>query len=170
MTASGEMTDIVSVEPYETAEPISIYNLNVDEYHTYFVGNSGLLVHNDCTEDMMWAGREAIENARTKGITDSKVLSEIGETAAKAISKLLFKQGYIEHLKTGISFDRNATKGIVGGHNFDEFKNYFRNVEGLADSEFIESIVPHQSFNGIYEVTYKVPLKDGTGAIIPGQY
>ena len=48
VTASGEMTDIVSVEPYETSEPISIYNLNVEDFHTYFVGMNGLLVHNNC--------------------------------------------------------------------------------------------------------------------------
>ncbi len=32
-------------------QPESIYNLNVDEFHTYFVGSEGLLVHNDCTEE-----------------------------------------------------------------------------------------------------------------------
>jgi len=90
--------------------------------------------------------------------------------AAEALAKLSFKPGYIEHLKTLISFDRNASKGIVGCHNMAEFKNYFRNVEGLVDADFIEKVVRHPNFNGIYEITYKVPLKDGTGAIIPGKY
>jgi hypothetical protein len=105
-----------------------------------------------------------------KAIASKEALAKTLEAAGTALSKLRFRPGYIEHLKTVISFDRNATKGIVGGHNFTEFKNYFRTVEGLADSEFIESIVPHPNFSGIYEVTYKVPLKDGTGTIIPGQY
>jgi hypothetical protein len=105
-----------------------------------------------------------------KAIASKEALAKTLEAAAEVLAKLRFKAGYAEHLRTVISFDRNATKGIVGGHNFTEFKNYFRNIEGLADSEFIESVVPHPNFNGIYEVTYKVPLKDAKGAIIPGQY
>lgn len=89
---------------------------------------------------------------------------------ADTLSKLRFKAGYAEHLKNVIKFNRDASKGITGGHNMDEFKKYFREVEGLSDNDFIESITSHPSFKGIYEIKYKVPLKDNKGNILPGQY
>jgi len=110
------MTDIVSVEPYETAEPVSIYNLNVDEYHTYFVGNSRLLVHNDCTTDMMAAGREAIENARARNITDPRILSEVGSRAADAIgdAKAIGVTDAIQRISD------NAAVAVINGRKFTE--------------------------------------------------
>jgi hypothetical protein len=85
------------------------------------------------------------------------------KAVAEAVSKLKYADDYAEHLMKVKGFDRNATKGITGGHNMDEFYNYFKNVEGLSDDfYFIEKIVPHPDpkFKGIYEITYKVPYKD----------
>lgn len=31
--------------------PVKVYNLTVDEFHTYFVGENGVLVHNRCKLD-----------------------------------------------------------------------------------------------------------------------
>ena len=36
----------------ETGAVTTVYNLEVDEFHTYFVGESGAWVHNDCPEDV----------------------------------------------------------------------------------------------------------------------
>ena len=36
----------------ETGATTTVYNLEVDEFHTYFVGESGAWVHNDCPEDV----------------------------------------------------------------------------------------------------------------------
>lgn len=36
----------------ELAAPVTVYNLEVDELHTYFVGNARALVHNDCDKDL----------------------------------------------------------------------------------------------------------------------
>lgn len=87
LNSKGEFKVLVgkSVETLKEAE--RVYNLNVDEFHTYFVGSQGLLVHNDCTAEMMGAGREAIERARLKGITDSNTLSEIGTVVAETLGK-----------------------------------------------------------------------------------
>jgi RHS repeat-associated protein len=92
------------------------------------------------------------------------------KVAAKTLKKIRFRSGYAEHLRNVISFNRDATKGIVGGHNMTEFMNYFRNVERLTDVEFIVTKTPHTSINGIFEITYKVPLKDSAGNILKGQY
>lgn len=52
----------------------------------------------------------------------------------------------------------------------DEFMKCFREVEGLVDKDFIESITPHSKFKGIYEIKYKVPIKDNKGNVLSGQY
>jgi intein/homing endonuclease len=50
LTADGEIktVDEIQVISYDKARPI--FNLNVDEYHTYFITGLALLVHNDCNE------------------------------------------------------------------------------------------------------------------------
>ena len=93
-------------------------------------------------------------------------MAAYNKAVTEAISKLKYADDYAEHLIKVKSFDRNATKGITGGHNMDEFYNYFKNVEGLSEADFIEKIVQHPKFKGIYEITYKVPLQDGTGKYI----
>ncbi|AEV68228.1 Protein of unknown function (DUF1557) [Acetivibrio clariflavus DSM 19732] len=82
LTDDGELKEVTGTKVVELEEPVRIYNLNVDEFHTYFVGSQGLLVHNNCLEEMMAAGREAIAEARACGVTDPKLLSEIGQFAA----------------------------------------------------------------------------------------
>ncbi|NLD47185.1 MAG: hypothetical protein GX660_08290, partial [Clostridiaceae bacterium] len=44
--SSGRLREVYSTELEKLNEPERIYNLNVEDYHTYFVGKSGLLVHN----------------------------------------------------------------------------------------------------------------------------
>ena len=39
-------------------EPIHVYNFEVEDFHTYFVGECGVLVHNDCT----FEGNYVIQN------------------------------------------------------------------------------------------------------------
>jgi hypothetical protein len=47
--SSGEMKEVKSIELEKLDEYERIYNFNVEDYHTYFVGSHGLLVHNDCS-------------------------------------------------------------------------------------------------------------------------
>jgi len=42
---------IESVAHEPLAEPVKVYNFEVEDYHTYFVGHDGWLVHNLCFED-----------------------------------------------------------------------------------------------------------------------
>ncbi|MBQ2824139.1 MAG: hypothetical protein IJF18_06145 [Oscillospiraceae bacterium] len=44
----GEVTDL---ELEKLAEPITVYNLEVEDFHTYFVGEYGVLVHNYIYDD-----------------------------------------------------------------------------------------------------------------------
>ncbi len=109
LTDDGELKEVTGTKVVELEEAVRIYNLNVDEFHTYFVGSQGLLVHNDCTLDMMVAGREAIEYNRAMGITDSIKLSEIGSLAASLCGKF------------GITYDELAEFGVRSLEELDLF-------------------------------------------------
>ena len=43
---NGEDLVIVKFFIEETAESVSVYNFQVEDYHTYFVGESAVWVHN----------------------------------------------------------------------------------------------------------------------------
>ena len=44
----GSITVVESVEPVDCDEAVKVYNFEVADYHTYFVGDTGVLVHNVC--------------------------------------------------------------------------------------------------------------------------
>ncbi|WP_036098571.1 EndoU domain-containing protein [Listeria floridensis] len=58
----------------------------------------------------------------------------------------------------------NTKKGVVGGHNMDEFNNALKN-QGFNPENLIVSKKPHPTIDGIYEVEYKIPRKDMAGNI-----
>jgi hypothetical protein len=78
-------------------------------------------------------------------------------------SKIAYREGVENHLKYVQRFDRDTTKGIVGGHNKNEFYEYFRNELKLNDSDFIQKITMHPSIDGIIEIEYKVPKLNTKG-------
>ncbi len=71
--ADGRRVELVAVDCKILEPPVPVYNIEVDEFHTYFVGNSGIWVHN--------LAKDFCENwART--ITDVKAkLKNLGRWA-----------------------------------------------------------------------------------------
>ena len=52
--SDGNEMPIESVRTEITASPVTVYNFQVEEYHTYFVSDTGILVHN---ADHMYGGK-----------------------------------------------------------------------------------------------------------------
>ena len=46
VNADGNEVEVTNLELEKLAEPITVYNLDVADFHTYFVGEYGVLVHN----------------------------------------------------------------------------------------------------------------------------
>ena len=46
VTADGDEVEVTDLELEKLAEPITVFNLEVEDFHTYFVGEYGVLVHN----------------------------------------------------------------------------------------------------------------------------
>lgn len=48
--SNGEYVVVEAVEHELLEEPITVYNFEVEGFHTYYVGDTSVLVHNDCTK------------------------------------------------------------------------------------------------------------------------
>ncbi|GHU57126.1 hypothetical protein AGMMS49975_21960 [Clostridia bacterium] len=89
-------------------EPVKVYNLEVEGYHSYFVGDIGLLVHNACKRDL-----QQVEDAARKTGLDEDERRIFGD--------------YIEDLKKQ-SGKRNDTN-----FSFQELMNYAKEVKSWRD-------------------------------------
>ncbi|MGL5084583.1 MAG: polymorphic toxin-type HINT domain-containing protein, partial [Clostridium sp.] len=63
LTADGELKVVESIEVEILDEPIIVYNLEVEDNRTYYVGNNEILVHNACSDEL----KKAYKEARTNG-------------------------------------------------------------------------------------------------------
>ncbi len=46
--AEGILLPVISVSREQLAEPVAVYNFEVEDWHTYYVSEEEVLVHNDC--------------------------------------------------------------------------------------------------------------------------
>ena len=53
VSVNGEDLTIEDYYIELTEEPVSVYNFQVDDFHTYFVGDCAVWVHNDCTPEQL---------------------------------------------------------------------------------------------------------------------
>ncbi|WP_243406014.1 CdiA family toxin C-terminal domain-containing protein [Priestia megaterium] len=100
--------------------------------------------------------------ADVEGVHDQAAVS-------KGTSKdITFKQGYDKHLIEVEDIVRKKNKGIVGGHNMENFENAF--IENGWDLQScIISKRQHSTIEGIYEIEYGLPALNREGNIIPGE-
>jgi len=52
--ADGGRASIVSIVREQLASPVDVYNLEVEDFHTYFVASTGIWVHNECGGGGWW--------------------------------------------------------------------------------------------------------------------
>ena len=65
LTADGNYAVIESVEKQPLADPIDVYNFTVEKNHSYYVGETELLVHNySCSLQYSNNAQDAVKNAR----------------------------------------------------------------------------------------------------------
>lgn len=60
---NGEYVVVEKVQHEILEAPVTVYNFQVEDYHTYYVTCSGVLVHNDCPQRLV-AGKKDGWNAR----------------------------------------------------------------------------------------------------------
>lgn len=80
-----------------------------------------------------------------------------------------YKQGYYEHLVKGrLATRRERSDGIIGGHNYEEFKETL-SLNGFDPADCIERVVPSEEFPGLCNIYYRIPKRMGN-QIVPGEY
>ena len=52
---NGEYVVVEKIQHEILESPITVYNFQVNDYHTYYVSNAGVLVHNSCNHNNTWA-------------------------------------------------------------------------------------------------------------------
>jgi len=107
-TADGESIKVLSVEVIELSELIVVYNFEVSDWHTYFVGDKGFLVHNNCSLDESVnqtfksikdspnypEGFEVVQNGTTKNTVKNKQLLEQLRKVESGTWQKVYKDGY----------------------------------------------------------------------------
>ncbi|MDM5301295.1 T7SS effector LXG polymorphic toxin [Bacillus subtilis] len=110
-----------------------------------------------------------IEN--THNVKNTPLLkSIIEEEKNNAFSKInvTFRHGYDNHLVEVEDIVRKKNKGIVGGHNLQNFEKAFID-KGWNLESCIISKKKHPTIDGIYEIEYGLPALDREGNIKPGE-
>lgn len=68
--SNGELVTVEWVQHEILESPIKVYNFEVEDFHTYFVGECGVLVHNECRNPNGRNGGQAHRD-KIKEIEDS---------------------------------------------------------------------------------------------------
>ena len=61
--SNGELVTVEWVQHEILESPIKVYNFEVEDFHTYFVGECGVLVHNDCDDFDTWLSKGDSDNS-----------------------------------------------------------------------------------------------------------
>ena len=99
LSVSGDIYEVTSVEIEDLDEPVKIYNFEVEDWHTYFVSESGILVHNDgCGTGTP----NTTEDTNTDKQDTSSLSTGVGTSASTGGSKSKKQPGsYIITFKSG---------------------------------------------------------------------
>ena len=63
---TGERVSVQSVVVEQCTEPVKVYNFEVEDFHTYYVGHESVLVHNKCGEVKAWINHDTYNKVRNK--------------------------------------------------------------------------------------------------------
>jgi RHS repeat-associated protein len=84
LLVNGEYVVVEKVQHEQQECSVKVYNFQVEDFHTYYVSDSGVLVHNACSAPRFDENQQALlelAKEKEKGITmdDAKILNEWGE-------------------------------------------------------------------------------------------
>ncbi|WP_367393172.1 polymorphic toxin-type HINT domain-containing protein [Lewinella sp. LCG006] len=106
LALTGALLTVHAVEAFDTT--LQVYNFEVEEYHNYFVGEEGVLVHNDCAFVKMGL-RNLPQQLPDDPIFDI-FTNVFGTTPEATVKRISFLQDY----------------GNLSGQAKIDFENFFR--------------------------------------------
>ena len=69
---NGEYVVVEKIQHEILESPVTVYNFNVSDYHTYFVAISGILAHNSCSSPRRSADQQALADLAKEVERDAK--------------------------------------------------------------------------------------------------
>ena len=127
--AQGEAVAFAAVE--ERGETATVYNLEVEGTHTYFVGNAQALVHNDCIEDAETG--ELYDKKRREAIEKLAMYGPYNERSFGIFANAVFGEQHAKDAYEKVQWGRHQAKQLTfDGYWYlrktNERENYFPNA------------------------------------------
>ena len=127
---NGEYVIVEKVQHEILESPVTVYNFNVSDYHTYYVASTGVLVHNSCTRrSAMREAKRSVNIPMSESPTTISRIKMVGENGRTYFAKLeIYGQKFIRddlggHLfKDGATISRHFNAGII-----DEVGKFIQN-------------------------------------------
>ena len=139
-TDTTETKEVEEVHSYETDEPVSVYNFEVHENHTYHVGEDGVLVHNSCKTEKILAKESTHDSARKTLIKELDDTGSFKNGSTQYIGRLEKSYGY------GKQIGRQSLDGKVRWRlDYDEKIGVHYNIEDFSKGKgtnAIKKVIP----------------------------
>ncbi len=155
--SNGELVTVEWVQHEILESPIKVYNFEVEDFHTYFVGECGVLVHNECP----------CPNGRKGGTEHQQKTQEIKDDIKARNNSYPDKEMMFD--TTGGY--KNKRFADVVEYDGDEIVSIYQvgkvNKNGLPvsrESKAIEDIMNSSKYNGA--PIYFIPYNSDSGPII----
>ena len=155
--SNGELVTVEWVQHEILESPIKVYNFEVQDFHTYFVGECGVLVHNECPSP----------NGRKGGTEHQQKTQEIKDDIKARNNSYPDKEMMFD--TTGGY--KNKRFADVVEYDGDEIVSIYQvgkvNKNGLPvsrESKAIEDIMNSSKYNGA--PIYFIPYNSDSGPII----
>lgn len=164
VSVSGETLNVEKSLVEECEEPVNVYNFQVEHYHTYFVGQNGVLVHNKCRTIRNDDGSYDVEAEYKEGWTDEQ------KAAADQKCKQLSEADTKIASKDQIDTQRQASKS--SNQRFREENNIpkSQDVDHIQDLQFggSDSVGNKQGLDRSVNRSLGSQFKNGTSDLPEG--
>ena len=154
--SNGEYVVVEKVQHEILEEPVKTYNFEVEDYHTYFVGETSVLVHNECgsnkltynKKDETWTSNEGLIYGQDSkyGNRVKHVLAHTSSNSAKKIHSVF-------------NSDRSEVIGLIDEAWSNRGIGYMQGGGNTAYDIFMERIVGTNGETSIRIVTKGVSNK-----------
>jgi len=114
--SNGEYVVVEQVQHELLETPVRVYNFEVEDFHTYFVGDTSVLVHNACHVDTGNVKNKVVYSSRRAAFRDTKrkmgiPVSQQPIKTSKATNKLGKRIPGRDYIYSGGKVIRNHTAG-----------------------------------------------------------
>ena len=128
--SNGEFVVVEWIQHEILENPIKVYNFSVQNFHTYFVGESSVLVHNDCPNNETLSITKNNEKHINKRHNANKYAEQLQYKSKEATLKELENTSFFnkdwssEQIRESVNFGYNSAvkQGIENGtYTFEYF-------------------------------------------------